>query len=238
MPMVMTDAELDLYGLRSVLDGGKLFCGVTEEAFAINGVRYQWPRGATLSWGIGFTKLGPHSAMDVKDIVTACLKEISDCCDIKHIYLPNFLQSNIKIISQRLDGASGVLADCQIPMQGSHPNSTQLTMRLDDSESWVIAEQPGNNVIDLYRVVLHELEHGHGLGHKPSDIVAPALIAPIYSRTLRNLQKADKDELILRYAPPTASTPSTPTVTPGAKPVDATVTQDGKTWKGSIPRIA
>lgn len=238
----MSPNELDLHGLRSVLDGGRLFCGVTEEQFAINGVTYQWPRGSKLTWGLDFSRLGSLSDMDVKGCFAAALKEISECCDISHSMVANPRSANFLITQKRLDGAMGVLADCQIPVGNVTPD-TQLLMRLDDSEAWVISETPAPNQIDLYRVCLHELEHGHGLGHKPANIAAPALIAPTYSRTLRNLQKADKDELVRRYGvaattvvPPAVNPPVPPT--PGSKPVNVTVEQDGKIWKGQLQRAS
>lgn len=242
MPEV-TQEFLDNHGLRSVLDGGRLFCGVTAQEYAINGVTYQWARGSKIKWGLAFSRLGSLSDMDVKDCFTAALKEISDCCDFRHEYEPNPDFANIYVIQQRLDGAFGVLADCEIPPVNATSGTTRLRMRLDDSESWVISETPGPNQIDLYRVILHELEHGHGLGHKPASITEPALIAPTYSRTLRNLQAADKAELVRRYGDspvavvPAPATPAVP-ATPGSKPVNVTVEQDGKIWKGQLQRAS
>lgn len=240
--MPMTDEELSLHGMRSVTEGGRLFCGVTAQEYAINGVTYQWARGSKIKWGLAFSRLGTLSDMDVKDCFAAALKEISDCCDFKHEYVANPDFANIYVIQQKLDGAFGVLADCEIPQVGAMPENTRLRMRLDDSEAWVIAEQPAQNQIDLYRVILHELEHGHGLGHKPANIAAAALIAPTYSRTIRNLQAADKDELVRRYGISTATPvpPENPPVppTPGSKPVNVTVEQDGKVWKGQLQRAA
>lgn len=166
-------ATLAMMGIRSVLDGGKLFCGVSEEQFAINGVTYQWPRGSRITWGVDFSRLGTLSDMDCKDCFTAALQEISRCCDVSHAYVANARSANLLISTRRLDGAMGVLADCQIPVGNVTPD-TQLLMRLDDSEGWVISESPGPAQIDLYRVFLHEAEHGHGLGHKPANIVEPA----------------------------------------------------------------
>lgn len=241
MPEV-TQAFLDNHGMRSVLDGGRLFCGVTVQEYAINGVTYQWARGTKIKWGLAFSRLGNLSDMDVKDCFTAALKEISDCCDFKHEFVGNPDFANIFVITQRLDGAMGVLADCEIPPVGATADNTRLRMRLDDGESWVISESPAPNQIDLYRVILHELEHGHGLGHKPANVADAALIAPTYSRTLRNLQAADKAELVRRYGISPATPVPLPPVnpqppTPGAMPVSVTVEQNGKKWSGSIPRV-
>lgn len=194
-----------------------MFCGVTEEAFAINGVTYRWPRGSKLTWAIGFSSLGALSDLDVKDVFATALKEISECCDVRHEMIGNLNAANIRVISQRLDGKSGVLADCEIPV-GNVSANTSLRMRLDDSENWVLADNPAAGTIDLYRVVLHELLHGHGLGHKPASIQAPALIAPVYSPLLKHLQKADKDELVRRYG-----TPQQPPLPPEVPPIGDSV---------------
>jgi hypothetical protein len=98
----------------------------------------------------------------------------------------------------------------------------------------VLADIPRPGTIDFYRVALHELLHGHGLGHKPASIQVPALIAPIYSPTLMNLQKADKDELIRRYGTPKPP-PTTPP--PGTMPetlaVELFVKAGSTTYKAS-----
>ena len=199
------DKELEI----PVAEGGGAFCSQNAEGYAINGTTYQWPRGSRLTFGIAFSRLGSLSDMDVKDAVTEALKEISECCDVTHAYVVNPNAANFKLTTERLDGASGVLADCQIPMQTAQPDRTSLLARFDDAENWVLDDHPTQGKIDFYRVVLHELLHGHGLGHKPASIQVPALIAPIYSPTLKNLQKADKDELVRRYG-----TPKSPPVTP------------------------
>ncbi len=220
--------------------GGGLFCGVTAEEYAIGGVTHQWPRGSRLRWGISFSRLGELSDMDVKDAFTAALKEISDCCDVSHEYVTNPNAANIRVTSQRLDGQSGVLADCQIPVGNVSVDQTQLLMRLDDSEAWGMYDNPPNGRIDLFRVVLHELEHGHGLGHKPASIQVPALISPVYSPVMRHLQPADISELVRRYgAPKPPPGPSVPAG--GGKPVTYKglheITQDGKVWRGEVAGI-
>ena len=219
---MISEETAELFGIRSALDGGMVFCGVSEEQFAINGVTYQWPRGAQLTWGVDFTRLGPLTTEDVLATIGAALKEISDCCDVSHEFVERASAANIVITQRRLDGPSGVLADCQIPVGNVSVTRDQLTMRIDDSEAWGLFENPPAGKIDFYRVVLHELLHAHGLGHKPSNINEPALIAPMYSTRIRNLQAADKAELVRRYGP--RKTPATP----GVPPSMPSVPTDGK----------
>lgn len=229
--MEISASDAEMFGLRPVAEGGGLFCGVTEEQFAINGVTYAWPKGSKLTWGIAFSSLGALSAMDVKDAIAHSLSEISACSDVRHEYIGNADRANIKITSRRLDGPSGVLADCQIPVGNVSVDQTQLLMRIDDSEAWGLYDSPPAGKIDFYRVVLHELLHGHGLGHKPANVHAPALIAPMYDRNIRNLQDADKAELARRYGQPVVATP---TPVPSGKPTTKVqVVIDGATWEAS-----
>lgn len=230
----MLSAELaELYGIRSALEGGLVFCGVSEEQFAINGRTYQWPPGAHLTWSLGFSRLGPLSDLDLKQAYTEAFAEIAGCCHVTHEYVSNARVANIIVNVQRLDGPSGVLADMQIPVGNVLP-STQLQGRIDDSEAWGLFENPPPGKIDFYRVALHELLHAHGLGHKPVDVREPALIAPMYDRSIRNLQPADKAELVRRYGQPkVTATPTTPVpaVPPGVKPpVKLEVTLGGQVW--------
>lgn len=87
-------------------------------------------------------------------------------------------QAHLLVRPARIDGPQGVLADCVLP------GPPQQLMRLDQGERWVMqlgAEVPGS-VIDLFRVMAHELGHFWGLGHAPQG--SPNLMAPTYSRSL------------------------------------------------------
>lgn len=214
------------------------FCGQHDEGFSIGGRTYQWPRGSHITWALGFSRLGALSDMDLKDAYTRAFAEISACCDVTHAMASNPRSANILVNVVRLDGPSGVLADMQIPV-GNVDQSSQLLGRIDDSEVWGIFENPPANKIDFYRVALHELLHAHGLGHKPDNVPGPALIAPMYSRSIGHLQALDKQELLRRYGPPqTPSVPTSPNSPPtspnlpaGAKPtVKLEVTIGGQVW--------
>jgi hypothetical protein len=237
-PWETLDAELE----TPLTEGGGTFCGVSEEQFAINGVTYKWPRGSKLAWGLEFSRLGQLSDMDVKDAIDAALKEISACCDVSHAYVKNPAAANFRLTTRRLDGSSGVLADFQIPVGNVSTDTTTLIGRFDDSENWVLAENPPNGTIDFYRVALHEFLHGHGLGHKPASIKVPALIAPVYSPLVRSLQAADVGELVRRYGDPKAIPvpPAPPGDAPNQIDVDLTCTVGGVKYRatGHAKRIA
>ncbi len=218
-----------------VVDGGCAFCGVTELEFAIDGVTHQWPRGSHLRYCIGFDDLGAIPAADVRKIFAAAFKEISDCCNATFELVTAQHQANLLIVLQRLDGRSGVLGDCGIPV-GSVGPDTQLRMRLDTGERWGWSENPTGDMIDAYRVILHELLHFMGLGHKPASIRDPALISPTYSPTMGHLQPADKVELVRRMGLPKVSqVPPPPTGSPRIVATEIKVTIDGVTWTASGP---
>lgn len=222
----------------SVLQGGVGFCGVTQEAYAINGVTYGWKPGSTISVGLDFDDLGQLKASQVKEAIEAAVNEIREVTDgLKFNLFTPPLQSNIKCVLARLDGKNGVLADCQIPSPNASPANTQLQMRIDTGEVWRLFTQQLNGAIDFYRVWLHEFLHGIGLGHKPASIASPALIAPMYSPIVRNLQDADKGEIVRRYGGRTTPIAPKPPATP-ARVVQAeiNVTIDGQAWtaKGNL----
>lgn len=207
-----TTPEQEAYGLRPVTDGGTLYCGVTVQEYAIGGVTYAWPAAIKkLRWSLNFSRLGQLSDMDFKDAATMWFKEISDCCDREFEYVSNTRLANILYTIERLDGPSGVLADARLPVGNVTPD-TQLPVRFDDSEGWTLAEKPGQGEIGAYPVGLHESLHTLGLGHKPTNIREPALIAPVYNPLIRNLQAADIGELQRRYGKPVIVKPPPPTM--------------------------
>ena len=239
---IVDTTQLDKELSESVANGGGLFCGVVEQAFAIDGVTYQWPRGSKLKWALDSETMAKGYGQLKADDIISCIKqflknEFDANCDIQHEFVSNVSIANIILTRHRHDGPSGVLADMQIPMN-ARTDSTQLIGRFDISENWVLAENPPAGTIDFERTCKHEWEHAMGLGHRPPSVTKPALIAPLYSPTMRNLQKADIDELVRRYGTPQQA----PTPPVGArKPVNYTnvveIEQNGLKWKGSVSGI-
>lgn len=214
--------------LTPVTDGGCAFCGVLLQEYAINGVTYGWRKGSHLRVALNFDDLGALRAAEVGAAVEEALREISDCCDITHEIVTSTIGANLLVTLARLDGKMGVLADCQIPQPGATPDKTQLLMRIDTSERWGLSANPTGDMIDFYRVFLHEALHAHGLGHKPASIRDPALIAPMYSPVVRNLQPADKGELLRRYG--AAKTQPQPPGIPAELPVRLELDAFGTTF--------
>lgn len=239
MPEIDT-TQLDKELSESVTDNGGLFCGVREEQFAIGGITYSWIRGAKLKWGVEFSRLGNLSRDDIISNIKFWLKnEFESNGDIFFEFVEGKMSSNIWLTAMRLDGKSGVLADMQIPPQNAKPQDTQLIGRFDDSENYGLYENPPSGTIDFERTAKHEWEHALGIGHRPPSITKPALIAPIYSPTMRNLQAADVEEIVRRYGP--AKTATNPPVSGTSKPVNCKVVheieQNGKRWKGTLSGI-
>ncbi len=215
-------------GIAPATEGGGLFCGVTAQEFAINGVVHQWPRGSNLAWNLAFSRLGKLDDMDLKQAATEALQEIADACDLAFGYTPNPKAANVlcKVVS--LDGRNGVLADMGIPVGNVSDTKTQLPGRFDESEAWVISENPQPGQIDFYRVFLHEFLHACGLGHKPTNVPGDALIAPMYSARIRHLCDLDKQELVSRYGV-SKKAPSSP-VPEGRPEIQVRVRWPGGKW--------
>lgn len=190
---------LKAMGVQSAVDGGLIFCACNSEAFAINGVTYQWPRDSKLKWSLGFSALGSLNDMDLKGMYTDNFKEIARACNLQFEYVSSPNSANIFTELANMDGRGGVLADMQIPMQSSQ----RVNGRIDQLDVWTIAEDVSNtDKIDAKRVTLHELLHACGLGHAPVVRDNPALIEPTYNRQIAHLQPRDIAELQRRYGPP------------------------------------
>lgn len=221
----------------SVLQGGAGFCGVTLESFAINGVTHYWRKGSKLKIAVDFDDLGQLRAAQVKEAIEAAVNEIRNVTDglSFELFTPP-MSSNLVCNLARMDGPNGVLADCEIPMPNASPDNTQLKMRIDTGEVWRLFAGSMNGAIDFQRVWLHEFLHGLGLGHKPASIANPALIAPMYSPAIRNLQEADKGELVRRYGGRTTPIEPQPAPVPvGGMQADVKITVNGETWGAAGP---
>lgn len=195
----------------------RLFCGQNDQGFAINGITYRWPVSKGLTWGLGISRLGSLSDLDLKQMYLDIWAEIGAVVDFDVQYNPNPRAANFLVLSRRLDGPSGVLAQAGIPMPQFDATS-QLQVEWDDSELYGLWINPPAGKIDAYRVGLHEGLHWMGLGHGAIDRANPALIEPQYNPRIRHLQQRDKAELLRRY-PAAKVKPDSPAA-PAAPPSD------------------
>jgi hypothetical protein len=200
-------------GLRSVSQGGTLFCArCLTMPFAIGGVRHQWPRGSVVSWHIGITKLGQLSDLDMKAARERTCAEIQGYVrDLKLVYNPNGKTANIVASAANLDGPSGVLADHELPM-GQVNAGTQLRGRFDALENWVLSKAAVQGAIDWERTDKHEFAHALGFGHGTVIKSNPALLEPSYSWSIFTYQPRDITEYQARYG--TAEAPAPPQAPP------------------------
>lgn len=228
---------------------GRLFCGQNNQGFAINGVTYAWPKAVrALTFGLGVSRLGPLSDMDLKQVYLEIFEEINTVIDLPITYVSNHRAANFLVIANRIDGPSGTLAQAGIPMPHFNQNS-QLTVEWDDAESYVLAENPPPGKIDIRRVGSHEALHLLGLGHAAVDRRDPALIEPQYNERVRYLQPRDKKELLRRYPPAKIAPDPVPAPTPAPIPAgdkliveELRVAVGGKRYKlsgsvGALPLI-
>ena len=105
-------------------------------------------------------------------------------------------QADLVIRCVDLGGPYGVLADCELP------GPKVQHMRLDSTESWVVhlGQDVPANLIDLYRVAVHEWGHAWGMGHAPQG--SPNLMSPTYSRSIWVPQGWERDQMVRGYGPP------------------------------------
>jgi predicted Zn-dependent protease len=98
----------------------------------------------------------------------------ADVCGLEFKESSGSQDADILIITKRLDGPGGTLADAQLPPG----DNRQLLMRLDN-EAYTLTDNPSTGKqIDLGRVLLHEGGHTIGIGHLSSGNV----MQPSYSR--------------------------------------------------------
>lgn len=113
------------------------------------------------------------------------------------------------VVGIQTQGVGGVLADCQLPFPGITPNHS-LSMRVDTADRFVLSNNPPATMLDLWRVLTHELGHGLGLSHGPPG----CLMAPTYSTTISKPMGWDIMEAKARYGDPLPKEPPAPDVPP------------------------
>lgn len=190
---LVVDGEIGRVGERELTAWG--FCGCPEPilAEANAGVRKWGKRELTIARRGSLPGLSDeHYDFAIRE---AC-RYWSAVCGVRFELIDDPSRADIVHIAANLGGPGGVLADMHLPTSSNHHG--QLTGRVDTRERWVISEQPRGGVIDLVRVLCHEIGHALGIGH----IAVGNLLAAMYSPTIRKPQTGDIREGRRRYGPP------------------------------------
>ena len=155
----------------------------------------QWPRGMILKWTVQ-DAVAPFSKSETRDVMHMAWAQWEAVCGIKTQHVSRGL-ANVTILSQRIDGQNGVLAEAQLPC-GNVSEQTQLWARFDTGEDWTVSGNLGPSM-DLLRVAAHELGHSLGMGHAPQG--SRNLMAPTVSN-IRTPQKWGIEQSVIRYGQP------------------------------------
>lgn len=195
----------------NVIYDGMPFCAQPEIAPARDGL-CQWPqRPATIKWTFQSAQLSGIETEAFKAAIELAFSFWVAVCDIRPAYVESNQPFNL-LIDYQSGQPGGVLADCQLPCNAS--SNTQLLMRIDRSENWVVSSNPTPNKIDLIGVLAHELGHAIGLDHAEGAV---DLMNPRYRAGLRKPGPLSIPQAQLRYGPPVPITPPTPVPTPGGE---------------------
>jgi hypothetical protein len=133
-----------------------------------------------------------------------CCRHVEAVCNLHFRLAAPGETADIVVTTGQIDGPLGTLAWSQLP--GSTNHSGQLQQKYDHSEKWGVSKNPPADMLDLFRVMLHEFLHALGVPH----IGEGNLLAPRYSRAISTLQAGDIVELVGRYGPPVTAPPPPP----------------------------
>lgn len=163
-------------------------------------------------------------------LVAACLDAFgrwSAVCDVIFTPTDDPNAAQFLIFAHKFDGASGVLADCMLPS----PGLARQDMRLDLDERWVVSDNPPAGRINLLAVLCHEMGHGIGLQHLPSN-PPPDLLEPVYRPDVYRPQATEIAIVQKWYGPPQVSPPTTPVPPLGdSLGVDLIITQGAAKYR-------
>lgn len=186
---------------------GLRLCGVPDHVI-IDG-RPQWPKvvrnGESGYWVGWYLQQSLPSLSDevFRSAIQWAFGQWASVCGLRPYQAESAAAANVRITVANLGGPGGVLADSELPY-----SNRQVKQRYDSTERWVYEAQPQDNVIDVGRVVAHELGHAFGLGHtdEPGN-----LLNPTYSTRIRGpVGKWELSEMKKRYGEPVVATPTPP----------------------------
>lgn len=191
------------------------FCGSVLRYEAQGFTARKWPI-KTLNWHVdpaGETDLSPAQ---IRAAFRTALDHISSYYDLTFVEVSTPGQAHIAARFARIDSGGGTLAYSGVS-DGTTKRKEQV---YDTSERWVFEiGRPVGRVIDLFRVVLHEVLHALGVLHLDVIRTDPALMEPTYSLDVAELKPRDLaalDALGYGRRRPTPSVPPPPP--PGTPP--------------------
>lgn len=159
---------------------------------------------------------------DVRAVLADALGVWRTVADVQVEEAQNADVADLLVRCVALDGAYGVLADCELP------GPRIQHMRLDTNEQWTVflGENVPNGLIDLNRVLRHESGHFWGMGHAPAG--SPNLMAPVYSKSIWTPQAWEIQQMQAAYGPPRPS--PTPPPAPPAPAEPFVIKIHGADW--------
>ena len=173
---------------------GHRYCSV-EDTLGVGGAQCRWPM-KVITWGIGAIPPGLTLQRFV-ETADRVFKEIETACDLQFTPVPDQSRANIWIRTFR-GSPLGELAHAYLPC-GPVTSKSQMLLELDDTESFVIADNPPSDKLSLYVVMLHEMLHALGVPHLSGGV---AVMNPTYNVKMSRLQSLDRAELVSRYGLP------------------------------------
>ncbi len=171
---------------------GYVYCGLSEQL-----ATEEIQRDPLAKWYVAGGIPGGPNRDQIRDVVTQCMLVWGTVANVRAVEVPEE-QADLVIHPHSIDGRMGVLADCMLP------GPRVQVLRLDQSEMWTIhlGVDVSGALIDLYRVMLHELGHYWGMGHAPKN--SKNLMAPTYSREIFSPRSWEIQGMQSLYGPPVA----------------------------------
>lgn len=168
-----------------------------------------WP-DTDITWTI--TDLVP--GMTEAELRRACgwgLAQWAKVCGVRPREVTDASQAKILVTCRRIDGGGGVLAECELPQQGSR----RVRLWLDVGETWS-TEIPSLRAIILADVLWHEFGHALGINHAPQG--SANVMAPVYNPAVKSAGSFDISESQRRYGRPVVEPPTSPQPVPTPQP--------------------
>lgn len=178
---------------------GYLFCGLSEQLETLEVKRSNLARFFVSQ--DGWPGRAPRDV--VRRCVTDAMNMWAEFAPIQGVEVSTEQEADLVVRPASIDGSQGVLADCMLP------GPRVQVLRCDNAELWTVQLGPlvDPSLIDLDRVLRHEIGHFWGIGHDRKG--AQSLMAPTYSRSIWSAQEGfDVDSIQSLYGKRTTPAPT------------------------------